>query len=411
MFTKTLHIALHYLSTTYRSRTVLIFAILMPLIFTFVLGSVIGGPAPNGESPRWQIAVVNADAGALGETLIARLAAHPALDVQEQSETQALAAVKAEEMTAAVLIPADYSAALLAGAAPVVDYIAGSEVRSAQSVQMAVQAALSEMDGLTQAAAIATATAAQLGLFDQPGQDRQAYFQEALALAQTQWAATPPLTVHSAAVTRMQAADDVPGGFAQSSPGMLVTFALVGILNGAIVLILERQQGTLRRLLVLPLRKSAILGGKLAAIFIAGLLQAGVLILFGHFVFGVNWGASLRLQAPLALLVLLIGFVFAVTSLGMLIAGLARTYAQANALANILMYSVAALGGAWWPIEITPAWMQRLAQITPTYWAMQGFHDIITRGLGLQAILGETAVLCGFGLLLLSIGVWRFRYE
>ena len=388
MFTKTLHIALHYLSTTYRSRTVLIFAIAMPLIFTFVLGSVIGGPA-NGESPRWQIAVVNADAGALGETLIARLAAHPALDVQEQSETQALAAVKAEEMTAAVLIPADYSAALLAGAAPMVDYIAGSEVRSAQSVQMAVQAALSEMDGLTQAAAIATATAEQLDLFDQPGQDRQAYFQEALALAQTQWAATPPLTVHSAAVTRMQAADDVPDGFAQSSPGMLVTFALVGILNGAIVLdpgagaghataaagAAPAQERHPRRQAGGDLHRRSVASGRAHPLRSLRVWR--------------ELGASLRLQAPLALLVLLIGFVFAVTSLGMLIAGLARTYAQANALANILMYSVAALGGAWWPIEITPAWMQRLAQITPTYWAMQGFHDIITRGLGLQAILGR----------------------
>lgn len=405
MFTKTLHIAWHYLKTTYGNRTVLIFALLMPLLFTFVLGSVIGGPGRNGESPRWQIALVNADKGALGEALAARLAAHPALAVQTQTENEALAAVRAEEVTAAVLIPADFSAALLAGGESGVEYVAGSEVRSGQSVQAAVQAALTEVDGLIQAAEIATAAAAQLGLFEAPGQDQARYFQEALqrGLARE---GTAPVQVQAAAVTRMQAADPIPDGFAQSSPGMLVTFALVGILNGAIVLILERQQGTLRRLLVLPLRKSAILGGKLLAIFAAGLLQAGVLILFGAFVFGVNWG-----QAPLALLLLLIAFVFAVTSLGMLIAGLARTYAQANALANILMYSVAALGGAWWPIEITPAWMQRLAQITPSYWAMQGFHDLLTRGLGLPAILGEAAALLGFGLLFLTLGVWRFRYE
>ena len=100
-----------------------------------------------------------------------------------------------------------------------------------------------------------------------------------------------------------------------------------------------------------------------------------------------------------------------IPTLGMLIAGLARTYAQANALANILMYSVAAFGGAWWPIEVTPQWMQQAAQITPTYWAMQGFQDIVTRGLGLQAVLPEAAVLTGMGLFFLALGAWRFRYE
>jgi len=75
------------------------------------------------------------------------------------------------------------------------------------------------------------------------------------------------------------------------------------------------------------------------------------------------------------------------------------------------MYSVAALGGAWWPIEITPEWMQQVAQITPTYWAMQGFNDIITRGLGVQAIMHEITILLVFGAIYLSVGVWRFRYE
>ena len=65
-----------------------------------------------------------------------------------------------------------------------------------------------------------------------------------------------------------------------------------------------------------------------------------------------------------ALVVMIVSFAFSITSLGMLVAGVARTYAQANALANILMYSIAALGGAWWPIEIVPSWMQQLARLT-----------------------------------------------
>jgi ABC-2 type transport system permease protein len=80
-------------------------------------------------------------------------------------------------------------------------------------------------------------------------------------------------------------------------------------------------------------------------------------------------------------------------------------------LVNILMYSIAALGGAWWPSEIMPAWMQGVAKAVPTYWAMQGFSNIITRGLGLQAVLPQAAALVVFGGLFLVVGVRRFRYE
>lgn len=73
--------------------------------------------------------------------------------------------------------------------------------------------------------------------------------------------------------------------------------------------------------------------------------------------------------------------------------------------------ALAPLGGAWWPIEITPDWMQKLSLALPTGWAMRGFHDIITRGLDSSAILLEAGVLVGFGLLFLVVGIWRFRYD
>jgi len=193
-------------------------------------------------------------------------------------------------------------------------------------------------------------------------------------------------------------------GFSQSSPGMLVTFGLASIMASAITLLLERQSGTLRRLLTAPLTRWAVMGGKLGGVMTAGVLQALILILAGAFVFRVNWG-----QAPLALAVMVLAFAFAVSGLGMAIAGLARSYAQANALSQILTYSTAALGGAWWPIDIVPQWMQRAAMITPAYWAMRGFQDIIVRGQGVAAILPSAAVLAIMGAAFLAVGLNRFK--
>lgn len=211
-------------------------------------------------------------------------------------------------------------------------------------------------------------------------------------------------------VTAIPAGDVVqkpahPQGFGQSSPGMLVTFGLASIMSGAISLLLEQQSGTLRRLLAAPLPGWVVMGGKLTGVMTAGVIQAAILIAAGALFLGVRWGS-----APFALAVMVLAFSFAIAGLGMFIAGLARTYAQANALSQILTYSVAAFGGAWWPIDIVPQWMQRAAQVTPTYWAMQGFQDIVVRGQDLAAVVVDAGVLAAMGVVFLAVGLWRFKH-
>jgi ABC-2 type transport system permease protein len=72
---------------------------------------------------------------------------------------------------------------------------------------------------------------------------------------------------------------------------------------------------------------------------------------------------------------------------------------------------MAALGGAWWPLEVTPQIYQTVVKILPTTWAMMAFNDIIVRGAGVADVLLNVAVLLGFALLFFVIGIWRFRYE
>ncbi len=402
MFSRIFTIAAQYWRTTLLSRNVLIFALAMPLIFTFVLGSVL---ARGDEPERWPLAVVDQDGSRLSTALAERLQASRELELDRSlDQATAIARTEDDDLVAALVIPAGFGAAVEAGGQTRLELVtSATQLRPAQSVEQAVSAAVSELTGVVQSAEIASSAASMLGLDASEGED---FYTEALDRAQAAWSGQLPVVVAVEAVTRLASANEIPSGMAQSSPGMLVTFALVFLLNGAGVIILERSQGTLRRLLVMPMRKGVILSGKLVGIFVAGLLQAAILILAGQFLFGVNWG-----QSPVALVLMVLATTFAITSMGMMIAGVARTFAQAAALSNILMYSIAAIGGAWWPIEITPSWMQQIARATPTFWAMQGYNDIITRGLGAVAVLPEVAILLGFGIAFLTMGVWRFRYE
>jgi ABC-2 type transport system permease protein len=247
-----------------------------------------------------------------------------------------------------------------------------------------------------------------LGLFELAGApDQEVYYADALQAGQRAWQAGAPTSVEASQVTRREDTEvNVPMGFAQTSPGIGVMFTMFFIAYGGAAILLEREQGTLRRLLTMPVSKTAILGGKVLGIFIAGGVQFTIMVLAGIFLFGVDWG-----REPLALAVMIVSFVFCITCFSILLAALARSYAQIDALTTLIILPLSALGGAMWPIEIVPPFMQQIALFLPTGWAMRGFHDIITRGLGLADVLPEAGMLMSFGVVFLAIGVWRFKYE
>ena len=71
--------------------------------------------------------------------------------------------------------------------------------------------------------------------------------------------------------------------------------------------------------------------------------------------------------------------------------------------------SMAALGGAWYPLEVTPPLYRQIVQVLPTTWAMRAYTDLLARGADVAGILPEACVLCGFAFLFVAIGMLRFR--
>ncbi|GAB4580540.1 MAG: hypothetical protein Fur0022_32820 [Anaerolineales bacterium] len=406
MFSRTLTIAFLYLKTTYASRTTLIFAILMPLLFTFVLGQAMGAAFGQEPPTSWPLAVVDEDDSALSRNFIARLEANATVEVEMTTRDAALASLE-DDGIAAVIIPNGFEASVLRGDAVTLDFRQNAnEITVAQILQEAVNAAAAELAGSIAAADLSVRIADRVGLFDgATDPQRDTYRQTAFTDAEAEWQADAPITVQAQALTRNEGTQ-IPVGASQSSPGVLVMFALFFTFGGGVSLLAERDEGTLRRLLVMPMGKATILTGKLLGIFLGALVQMSIMVLAGQFAFAVRWG-----QDPLALTTMLVAYGFTGTALGLMVAALARTAAQANAAGTIAIMGLASLGGAWWPIEIVPQWMQSIALALPTGWAMRGFHDIITRGLDLSAILLEAGVLAAFGVVFLVVGVWRFKYE
>ena len=193
--------------------------------------------------------------------------------------------------------------------------------------------------------------------------------------------------------------------FDQQVPGFSVTFLLLGLLLGvSLGLLDERDWGTLDRLRAMPIAPRNVLLGKLTARFVVGMAQMILLFAVGYFVFGVSLGPQ-----PWALLLPIAGIVFAGTAFGLIVAGLARTRDAVLPLGAIVIMSMAAIGGCWWPIDLEPRWLRTIALALPTTWAMESFNDLMIRLRGVDAALKPTAVLVAYGLAYLAIGLWLFR--
>ena len=71
----------------------------------------------------------------------------------------------------------------------------------------------------------------------------------------------------------------------------------------------------------------------------------------------------------------------------------------------------AAVGGMMVPSFTMPEFMQAIGKISPHYWALSGYQDVLVRGLGTSDVLNEVAVLCGFAGVFFIIALWRFRFQ
>ncbi|HEY6394525.1 MAG TPA: ABC transporter permease [Candidatus Binataceae bacterium] len=184
-------------------------------------------------------------------------------------------------------------------------------------------------------------------------------------------------------------------------PGFAVTFLLIGMLMGvSLSLIDERDWGTLQRLRSASAPFAATLTGKLLARFIAGFVQMIILFAAGWVLFGISLGES-----PAALLMPSAAIAFAGAAFGLVVAGVARTRDAVLPVGAIVIMTMAAVGGCWWPLDYEPVWMRQVALALPTTWTMRAYNDLMIRHLPASSALLPAAIIAVFGLIYISAGI------
>ena len=385
------------------------FMLVMPVMFTLLFGFVFSGGDSEGD-PRLTVGVLDLDGGDLSTELLVLLSDSQVMRIENPgtTRTELEQAVTEDDLAALVIVPEGYSQAVLAGESEALIVMVNNTSNTSQTVSNEIQIIASRLNRAVHSAQISTDVIA-----DHAGMDietaHSAYFDDGLRTALAAWG-DPPVRLDESSTGAVPEEGDEgaevygENPFNQSSTSMMAQFAIAGLMGAAGILVLERKNGTMKRLMTTNLSRVEYLFGHYLSMFLMVVLQLLLLTIFGHLVLDVQY-----YRDPVSSLLLIVVSALFSASLGLLIGALAKKEEHVIIISLALMFILAAVGGAWVPLEFTPESFQQIAHFTPLAWMVDGFKDIVVRGLGLSAILPALYALMAFAVGLFFLAVWRFR--
>jgi ABC-2 type transport system permease protein len=209
-----------------------------------------------------------------------------------------------------------------------------------------------------------------------------------------------PITVRS--VSGEQQAETEFDPLAYLAPGMALLFLMYTVSLGGSSLLAEQREGTLQRMRTTPTSNTQVLGGKLFGVYLTGVAQLMILISASALMFQIDWGR------PLDILLLVLATVAGATGWGTLLAAISKTPPQASTMGMALMLAFGILGGSFFGGAEWPLPMEILSKITPNAWGLDGFAALALGGT-LVDILPSIGSLLVMGGVLFAIAVVLFR--
>ena len=352
-----------------RRRETLVWTFVMPIMFFYFIGSIAGGFSRIGEPDPVSVTIAPG-AGFLADAFLERVKDQNYRVIHDDSYFRQLQ------------IPANFTAQILSGKPAKIEFVRHGSGINTDNDQLRINHVIFSILG----------DLARSGSNPTP---------ETFAAASKQ-----PRSI-SVDVTSAGKRQTPPIGFEQAVPGVMVMFTLQILFTvGGVTLNVERRQGILKRLASSPMSRGAVVFGKWGARAALGFLQIGFAMLTGTVLFHVHWGDHLWI-----ILVLLAANASLAAILGMLLGNAGRNEGQVIGFGVVMSNVMAALGGCWWPIEITPFWAQKAALIFPTGWAMNALHRLMSFGDSPISVAPHIAAFLTAAVIAGYILSRRFRFE
>lgn len=375
-----------------RDRKTFMFLLIMPILFTILFGYAFGGFSGNNDS-RLPVGYLDEDRSRLSGLLHDLLAASAIIRLDEplfaRSRADLEQQVAEQKLAAAIIIPARYGKDSQAGKHPRLTLLNGLSSSTAATLEADVLAVANRLDSaVSMALSMDEVTAGRLS------------FDYALKQCLAAWE-EPPVAI-TETTSRVEAGHSNEG-LAHTAPGMMMQFAIAGLLTAAQIIVTERKSRALQRLLTTATRRVEILLGHYLAIFTLIFGQFSILILLSMLALRINYQSR-----PVATVLVAVCAAMCIAAMGLFIGMLAKTEDQAVVFSLIPMFVFSGIGGAWVPLEVTGETFQAIGHISPIAWAMDGFKNISIRGWGIESVWLPALVLLGYAGAFFALAVWRF---
>lgn len=172
----------------------------------------------------------------------------------------------------------------------------------------------------------------------------------------------------------------------------------------AMVVVRERERGTLEALIVSPLRRWELMIGKIVPNVLVAYAQMTFALVFGVWIFDIPIRGSLFLLYFLSLF-----FIMGTLGLGILLSTIARTQAQAMQMSYFIFIPSVYLSGVLFPVEAMPPLAKTVAYIIPLTYYVEIIRGIILKGIGISYLWTHLLVLTAIGVILITTSILRFH--
>jgi ABC-2 type transport system permease protein len=165
-----------------------------------------------------------------------------------------------------------------------------------------------------------------------------------------------------------------------------------------------RQKGVIRKLSTTPITHGDWVLSNILYQVILAVISATAILLVSYAVFDV----SLRIDAWLPTFIVLEVFAFA--GIGMILTRVATEAESAMAAANAIMYPMMFLSGSFFPLEMMPSFLQKIARILPLYYGNEGLRAAMVLADNMTA-LRCSAIIGVFAAVVFVVGIMTTKWE
>lgn len=410
---KVFAIAFKDLLRSLRSMFFIGISLVAPLLLTFLFSTAFGGGSSTAIS-NIDVAFVNLDVPPqgspnLGETIREVFNTEGLKELINlhtvASEAEAVSGINDQEYSAALIIPANFSQAVIEeGKAAQLRIISDPAENIAPQILENITASIA--DGFSSSKIMITLAVEELQR--RGGQADEEFYTDVVNRITAQSgdqssAVNSMLTILNSQGKTGEIGDQSLQMISTIMVGMMIFFAFYTGAFASESLLLEEEKGTLARKFVSPTPVRTILAGKFLGVFVTLIVQVSVLLLLSGLVFHIQWGEPGKfILAVIALIVAAAGF-------GLLLMSLLRDSRQTGIILGGVLTVTGMLGGLFTAgIQNMPAFMETLKKLTPQGWALHLWQLVLSHA-SYAEILVPVAVLIGMGLVFFIIAVLRFQ--